>query len=204
MFVWEYSFLSCDQKPVQSYFENTCHTSRHMHALCLFTSSRGHTLHLHLPTSHTDLMQTIKMEELLIPLGWNTDISCYPLPRQVLTAVLVSCVRWQKPTKLLPLPSTVSLTLSQTLCSPSWSDTIPHGRSGLFSPRRLKITNFMFWPSQVMSQLYHTSFQGRKFGDFVILEMKELNRGVRGTVAASTHATISISHASNTWETELI
>lgn len=72
-------------------------TQVHTSALCLFTSSRGHTLHLHIPASHTDLMQTITMEELLISPGWNTDISCYPLPRQMLIAVVVSCVRCQKP-----------------------------------------------------------------------------------------------------------
>lgn len=39
-------FLAVTKKPVQSYFQNTCHTSTHMNTLCPFTSSRGHTPHL--------------------------------------------------------------------------------------------------------------------------------------------------------------
>lgn len=39
-------FSAVTKKPVQSYFENRCHTSTHVHTLCPFTSSRGHTLHL--------------------------------------------------------------------------------------------------------------------------------------------------------------
>lgn len=175
-----------------------------MHSLCLFTSFRGHTLHLHLPASHTDLMQTLTMEELLISPGWSVDISCYLLPRWMLIAVLVSGVRWQKPANktstsafyVCPHLATHSVWSQLKWYHPSWS-------RGLFSPR-LKITNFMFWQTQGMSQLYHSSCQWRKCGEFIILEMKELNRDVRGSVATSTHVTIPISHASNNWWTESI
>lgn len=172
-----------------------------MHTLCLFASSRGHNFTC---IFHTDLMQTITVEELLTSPGWNSDVTCYPLPRQMLIAVVVSCIRCQKPTNKT---STIAFYSCPRLVTNSVQSQLkwyhPSLSSGFFSPR-LKVTNFMFLSSQGMSHLYHSSFQWRKFGDFVTLEMKELNRNVQDTVATATRVTISISLTSNNWWIESI
>lgn len=145
-------FLAVTKKPVQSYFENTCHSSTHMHTLCPFTSSLLSLLLstwdiLCLPNSHIDLIQAAQMEVLLLTspgYGWNTEnrcygISCYPLPGPLL--ILVVCLLFCQ-TKHLPLPSRFAFTLSQTIPGPRGSDKIPCGSSGLLSPRRWKILSF--------------------------------------------------------------